>query len=288
MKVLVFGATGLLGTTLCQRLLAAQHEVFAFERDAAHPCNSEHEITQAFTHAMEQARPDCVINLVAATNVDQCEKAMGQAALLNCFVPQLISRLCRDSAVHPAHFIQISSDQVYDGSGPHYEGATNPINVYALTKLVGEYAALEYGGCILRTNFFGKSQTTKRSSFSDWLGNCAKNGTRLNVFDDVFFSPLGMDSLCSAILRSMDIRLAGLYNLGSSAEGISKAGMAKLLLQRLGLDCTLLNYVSIESAKLSAPRPKDMRMDSSLFATAAAFQIPTIEQEIDNEATYYI
>ncbi|OIP19486.1 MAG: hypothetical protein AUK51_01350 [Comamonadaceae bacterium CG2_30_59_20] len=287
MKVLVFGATGRLGTTLCQHLAAARHEVFPFSRDATHPCETEHEITQAFTHAMAQVRPNCAINLIALTDVDQCEKALGQAALLNCFVPQLIARLCRDTTAPATHFIQISSDQVYHGPGPHFEDATNPINVYALTKLMGEYAALQNGGCVLRTNFFGKSKTPKRGSFSDWLVHNAKKGVQLNVFDDVFFSPLGMNSLCSAIIRAMDLRLVGLYNLGSNAQGISKAGMAKLLLQRLGLDCSLLNNVSVDSAKLYAPRPKDMRMDSSKFAKATAFQIPTIEQEINSEANDY-
>jgi dTDP-4-dehydrorhamnose reductase len=159
--------------------------------------------------------------------------------------------------------------------------------VYALTKLCGEYAALQNGGCVLRTNFFGKSQASNRSSFSDWLVNGAKSGKILNVFDDVFFSPLGMDSLCKAIIRAMEIRLMGLYNLGSGAQGISKARMATMLLQRLDLDCRLLHYVNVDSARLFARRPKDMRMDSSLFAKEASFNIPTIEQEIENEAYYY-
>jgi dTDP-4-dehydrorhamnose reductase len=281
MKVLVFGATGLLGTTLCRKLIATGHEVFAFERNSENPCNTEAEITRAFTHAMGQARPDSVINLVAATNVDMCEKDMRQAALLNCFVPQVISRLCRNSNAGPTHFVQISSDQVYSGAGPHVEGITKPINVYALTKLVGEYAALCDDGCVLRTNFFGKSETPKRSSFSDWLVNSAKNGTLVNV------SPLGIHSLSNAIMRTMEIKLTGLYNLGSNPNGISKAAMAKLILQRTGLDDSVLKFVSVETARLMAPRPKDMRMDSSAFAKAASFPTPTIEQEIDNEAQHY-
>lgn len=284
MKVLVFGATGLLGITLRQRLQTAGHEATAFARTPDTPSSTKLEISHSFAQAMVRTQPDCVINLIAATSVDQCEKDMGQAALLNCFVPSVLSHLCQ---ARSAHLIHISSDQVYDGEGPHVEDGTHPINVYALTKLVGEYAVLQTAGCVLRTNFFGKSHAPKRTSFSDWLVQAGRSGTPLNVFDDVCFSPLGMDSLSAAILRVMEIQLKGLYNLGSQAGGISKAGFAKLLFERLGMDASLLNFTSVDSAQLAAPRPRDMRMDSSAFSRVASFQIPTIEQEIDHEAAYY-
>lgn len=287
MKVLVFGGSGLLGTTLCRKLAHADHTVTAFKRTPDNPCHTEAGILQAFDKALQQAQPDCVINLIAATNVDMCEKDMGHAALLNSFVPHAIGQLCRNHNTRVPHFIQISSDQVYDGVGPHTENITRPINTYALTKLVGEYPALHGDACVLRTNFFGKSETPHRTSFSDWLVNNAKSGTPLNVFDDVYFSPLGLTSLCAAIMRVMDIRLTGLYNLGSQAEGISKAAMARLMLQCTGLDTSILNVVSVNSASLLAPRPKDMRMDSSAFAKATSLPTPTIEQEIQNEAQHY-
>lgn len=285
MKVLVFGASGLLGTILCQRLEAAQHEVFRFERNAKYPCRGEAEIAQAFALALQQAQPECVINLIAATNVDQCEREMGHAALLNCFIPQILRHLCRLHAV--SQVLHISSDQVYSGTGPHSEQLTLPVNVYGLTKLVGEYAVLQSGGCVLRTNFFGKSLVPGRSSFSDWLVQAGRSGTTLSVFNDVWISPLGLDSLCRAILHAIDIRLAGLYNLGSSGPGITKASFAKHLFLCLDLDDGLLNFVSVDSAKLAATRPKDMRMDSSHFVLSAAFTLPSIMQEIEHEAVRY-
>jgi dTDP-4-dehydrorhamnose reductase len=284
MRVLIFGATGLLGTTLCQRLQAAGHLVSAFARTSDTPSDTEQEIRHTLTRAMTREHPDCVINLIAATSVDQCEKDMGYAALLNCFVPDVLSRLCQTRSVHLIH---ISSDQVYDGAGPHIESRTHPINVYALTKLIGENPVLQTAGCVIRTNFFGKSHTKKRTSLSDWLVQAGRSGTPLNVFDDVFFSPLGIDSLSAAVLQAIEIRLEGLYNLGSQSDGISKAGFAKRLFARLGLDPSLLNFTSVDRAQLAAPRPRDMRMDSSAFSRATSFQIPTIEQEIDHEATYY-
>jgi dTDP-4-dehydrorhamnose reductase len=237
----------------------------------------------AFSTALEQADPDCVVNLIAATNVDQCQRDMGHAALLNCFVPQLLSRLCGDGV----HLIHISSDQVYGGRGPHDELSTRPVNVYALTKLIGEYPVLQSGGCVLRTNFFGRSRTPVRSSLSDWLVAAGRKGEHVRVFHDVWFSPLGMTSLSSAIVRAAHVRLAGLFNVGA-ATAANKAEFARMLFDRLGLDVRLLTPVSIESAGLDAPRPQDMRMDSNRFAKATGFAFPTIQQEIDHEAGEYL
>lgn len=283
MKLLVFGASGLLGTVLCQHLNEAGHVAESFHRTPGNPCGTDAEMESAFSTALEHAAPECVINLIAATNVDQCQRDMGHAAVLNCFVPQMLSRLCRAGT----HLIQISSDQVYGGRGPHDESSTLPVNVYALTKLIGEYPVLHAGGCVLRTNFFGRSQTPSRSSISDWLVAAGRKGQPVKVFDDVWFSPLGMTSLSSAIVRAVDLRLVGLFNVGA-ANAASKAEFAKLLFKRLGLDDRLLTSVSIGSAGLDAPRPQDMRMDSTRFAQATGFTLPTIQREIDNEAAQYL
>ena len=49
--------------------------------------------------------------------------------------------------------IHISTDQLYSGEGPHIENKINPLNVYALTKRLGEIEASKVPSSILRTNF---------------------------------------------------------------------------------------------------------------------------------------
>lgn len=288
MKLLVLGATGLLGTALQQHLQGRALDVCWFRRDAAHPCGSAEEIKQTLARVLQQQRPDCVLNLVAATNVDACEQDLAQAALLNTQLPHIMADLCCAMGPQRPHCVHLSTDQVYGGDGPHREEQTQPLNVYALTKLLGEYPVLRDGGCVLRSNFFGKSLLPGRASFSDWIVEGVRSGKRLNVFDDVLFSPLGFHSLCQAIVLCVQQRQVGLYNLGSSAQGLSKAHFADLLLRRLGLPRSLLNVVGVESAGLKARRPTDMRMDSSRFAQRTGFVIPSIEQEIEHEFRSYL
>lgn len=282
MKILVFGAGGLLGTGLCARLHAAGHEVTEFRRGPGILCETQKEMSSTFAAAFEKSSPGCVINLIAATNVDQCQADMGLAAFLNCFVPQLLSRLCQGGP----HLVHISSDQVYGGEGPHDESSASPINAYALTKLIGEYPVLQSGGCVLRTNFFGRSQTASRTSLSDWLVTSGRKGQPVRVFDDVFFSPLRMTTLCDCVLQAAQMRLSGLFNVGST-DGVSKAEFAKLLFEQLGLDQRLLTPASITSVQLDAPRPRDMRMNSGHFTRVAGLALPSIRTEINNEAAEY-
>lgn len=282
MNILVFGASGLLGPVLCQRLREAGHAVTGFRRSSAASCGTEREMASAFASTIERVAPECVINLIAATNVDQCESDMAHAALLNCFVPQLLVDLCKRGE----HLIHVSSDQVYEGNGPHGESSVRPVNAYALTKFIGEYPVVRAGGCVLRTNFFGKSHTPSRTSLSDWLVSAGRSSQPSNVFEDVWFSPLGMASLSAAILRAVEMRLAGLFNVGA-ADGVSKAAFARLLFKSLNLDERLLSPVSINSVELKAPRPKDMRMDSSHFSRVSGFELPTVRKEIQDEAARY-
>lgn len=288
MKLLVLGATGLLGTALQQYLRGSALDVYWFRRDAAQPCDSAEEIQQTLTAVLQQQQPDCVLNLVAATNVDSCEQDLAQAALLNTQWPHILADLCRAMGPQRPHMVHLSTDQVYAGDGPHREERTQPLNVYALTKLLGEYPVLRDGGCVLRSNFFGKSLLPGRASFSDWIVEGVRSGKRLNVFNDVLFSPLGFNSLCQAMVLCVQQRQTGLYNLGSQAQGLSKARFAELLLQRLGLPRSLVNVVGVESAGLKARRPTDMRMDSSRFAQRTGFVIPSIEQEIEHECQSYL
>ncbi len=288
MKLLVLGSTGLLGTALQQYVQGRALDVYWFRRDVAHPCGSVEEIQETLARVLRQLQPNCVLNLVASTNVDACEQDLAQAALLNTQLPHILADLCRAMGPQRPHTVHLSTDQVYAGTGPHREDLTHPLNVYALTKLLGEYPVLRDGGCVLRSNFFGKSRLPGRGSFSDWIVDGVQAGKRLNVFDDVLFSPLGFRSLCQAIFLCIQQRQTGLYNLGSAAEGVSKAQFAESLLQRLGLPRTMLNVVGVDSADLRARRPKDMRMDSNHFARSTGFVIPSIEQEIEHECRSYL
>jgi dTDP-4-dehydrorhamnose reductase len=242
---------------------------------------------QAVKAFLAQHKVDAVANLIAATNVDACEADPQSAYRANVQVVSALAQALETSGgTRSPHLIHISTDQVYDGSGPHNEQTVAPCNVYGLSKLAGEFAAIRAGATILRTNFIGRSRCEGRTSLTDWLVNALQTGKSITVFDDVLFSAVHAQTLCNAILTVIDRPIAGTFNLGC-ADGASKAHLAFGLAERLGLDRSLMTVGCSADLRLRARRPNDMRMNATQFEQAFDFALPSFESQIDLTAKEY-
>lgn len=278
-KILVTGATGLFGQSLVPQMRAFGHEIVTHGFSNASNADYCVDLSDIIATAtmLDEVQPDFVINLVGCTDVDLCEQNPQTAFRLNVRGVEVIARGI--SRRRDCHMIQISSDQVYDGQGPHREDAVDITNVYALSKYAGELAALPVGATILRTNFFGPSASGARSSFSDWILDKLTSQEAFTAFDDVAFSPLLLSTLGTALNRVVELPTAGVFNLGSRI-GCTKADFAFAIAKHFGLDPSRITRGSQTQVSLSARRPTDMRMDSSKFENEFGFELPTTEQEI--------
>lgn len=277
-RVLVTGADGLLGTTLVPTLAAQGHEVFCLSRRSVAGIRADLSNSADTARALDLVLPDVIVNLAALTNVDECERNPADAYRQNTLIVEnLVGWIVR--RVPACHLVQISTDQVYSGAGPHVEPRVCPINYYAFSKYAGELVAERAGGTVLRTNLFGRSRCPGRQSFSDWLVGVMKRGESVRVFEDVLFSPLSLETLASMIALSVQQKTGGIFNLGS-ANGLSKADFAIALGECLGLSTAQLVRARSTDAALAARRPLDMRMDSSRFESGFGVVLPALESEI--------
>ena len=160
MKVLLTGAAGQLG----QALLASQPpelELIATSRsggpgllalDLADP--------GACRAAVQQHRPDWVLNAGAYTAVDRAEQEPALAQAVNAGAPAAFAEALaaldrRDGA--GGRLLQVSTDFVFNGEqswpyGP--EQSVDPLGVYGASKAAGEAAALALPGArVLRTSW---------------------------------------------------------------------------------------------------------------------------------------
>jgi dTDP-4-dehydrorhamnose reductase len=286
-NILVTGATGLLGSSLVPLLKARGHAVTRHGFSAAADVNADLCDAAATAAMLERARPDCIVNLAALTNVDTCEARPQQAYLLNVATVENLCRWMRRAAPH-CHLVQLSTDQVYDGAGPHRESEVTISNTYAFSKIAAELAAAGVPSTVLRSNFFGPGRCPGRTSFSDWLYQSLRQELPLTVFDDVLFSPLSMASLGDSIERVVLQRPLGVFNLGAGG-GMSKADFAFAFADALGLPTgSMQRGQSGQSAALKAYRPKDMRMDSGAFERRMGLQLPTLIDEIISMRSDYL
>ena len=286
-KVLVTGATGLLGCSLVPLLQERGHQVACMGHTHASDQNLDLTSYEQTARALDQANPEVIVNLTALTNVDRCETHPQEAYLLNV---KTVENLCAwiKTASQACHLIQISTDQVYDGPGPHAEGEPTIRNHYAMSKLAGEFLAGTVPATILRTNFVGRSQREGRASLTDWLHGALRDRTWVNVFDDVMFSPLAISTLCDCIERCIAERPFGVFNLGSH-DGMSKADFAFAFAGALGLETTNFNRVNSRSiSTLAAHRPTDMRMNSGRYEACMGIRLPSLIDEVSRLADEYV
>ena len=224
--------------------------------------------------------PDVIINLIANTNVDFCEDYPEQAHTDNVLSIENVVGWIKSSN-SDTRFIHISTDQVYDGMGPHKEINTNLTNHYASSKFSAENLVSSItNSLILRTNFFGKSLHRERISFSDWIVNSIKENKKITVFDNISFSPLSITTLVDIIINTISMNETGIYNLGSNS-GMSKARFAQELAKSIKLSTENLIVGSDADFKFSAYRPKDMRMCCKKFESDFNTKLPDLIDEIN-------
>lgn len=288
--VIVFGASGLLGAGLVPVLRARGHIVLAQSRNPGSDLCLDPSNRAAVAEVLSRHRPVAVVNLIAATNVDQCETQTELAWQANADVVAAITEgilALGDAPASRPHLVHVSTDQVYDGHGPHAEDEVNPINVYGLSKYTGELLAERVGATILRSNFYGRSRCSSRMSFSDWLVRSLREKTPITVFDDVKFSAIHIDTLCEFIARSIELRPAGVFNAGCR-DGISKAGFALALAHMLGLSTDNVKVGTSAEAAFKARRPVDMTMQVARLEVALNLQCPNIFDEIEHTSKEYL
>jgi len=182
MKILLFGKHGQLGWEL-HRSLQGLGEILAYdypEVDFKEPAS--------LRRLVVDIAPQLVINAAAYTDVDKAESEPEQAKLINVDAPGILAKACREQG---AAFIHYSTDYVFDGKkGTPYteDDLPNPLNVYGQTKLEGERAILDAGGCnlIFRTAWV---YSLRRDSFVMKVLRWAHTQTELRIVDDQVSNP---------------------------------------------------------------------------------------------------
>ena len=275
MEFLITGATGLLGPYM----VAAARGLGGVATSSLSAGDLRCDLTDpdATASLIERTKPSVVVHAAGWTDVDGCEEDTERAFAIN-----------RDSAVNLVRaldadslLIYISTDQVYpDSRGMHREGDESPVNTYGRSKLEGEQAVLKHPcALVLRTNFFGRSQTPGRQSLSDFVEASLQDETPVSLFEDVCFSPLHLRTFAGIVAETADGRLSGVFNVGSR-EGTSKADFADMIAHRLKLSTACARRGKSTDIPSRAPRPLDLRLDVSRIETALDRAMPTLLEEV--------
>ncbi|MFA6214851.1 MAG: SDR family oxidoreductase [Candidatus Micrarchaeia archaeon] len=268
MRIIITGASGLLGSNIALSARSKGHEVLGTYnshklRDNRHFFRFDLlEPTKHGASRIISFKPDCIVHCAAITNLDFCENYPDLAMRVNVDGSRIMAQLADEAG---CKFILISTDSVFDGTRPnHNEGEpVSPLNIYAKSKCGAEEAARSLKNhAIIRTNFYGFSICSMKS-YGEWLYGFFMHSKRIPAFTDYFFSPVLANNLAEALLELASSSFTGTLNIASDAR-LTKYDFAHRFAAAFSFDPRL-----IDAAKMSdredfiAPRPKDCSLDAS-------------------------
>jgi dTDP-4-dehydrorhamnose reductase len=263
-SILVTGGTGLLGLncgatlreTHCITLGVHQRTVnLQGVRFKEFPLDS----VDSILRVLDDVQPDYVIHAAGLTSVEVCEEKPDLAHHVNVVLAENVAIACARRGVKLVH---ISTDHLFSGDDQFAseDERVKPINSYARTKAEAEKRVGNScpDALIIRTNFFGWG-TTYRQSFTDKIIETLTKGQALQLFDDIFYTPILMESMVEIIQKLLLNQAHGIFNVVGS-ERITKYDFGIKVARKFSLDEELIVRCSIAEFTRLISRPSDMSL----------------------------
>lgn len=245
MKVLILGATGLLGKALVREWTGDEVRAMGSRdldiRDSA-----------KVSDVVGKFRPDWIVLAAAYTDVDGCESHSELAFSVNHDGAVNVADAAREAG---AKIVFLSSDYVFDGkkTAPYeVDDKRNPQSVYGHSKAEAEIRLLEIlpNCCIARTSWvFGIGGRC----FPDTILRLATNRPALDVVNDQRGCPTFTVDLSRAIIQLCRKNASGIVHV-TNAGDCSWFEFAQEIITGSGL-ATEVRPVSSQQMSRPAPRP---------------------------------
>jgi len=254
-KILITGAFGQLGTSLCEvlpnelilatgRIMTMTEKYRSMELDIT---NKKH-----VEKLIRNYKPDIIIHLAAMTDVDGCEKDPEMAFDINVGATENLLKNFKGK------FIYVSTDYVFDGEeGPYHEDdKVNPVSVYGKTKLYGENLVQEsdIDWIILRSNIIFSYNDRTKASFVNWVVDSLKKKQMITVVNDQWNNPTWTNDLANVMSMMIEKNISGLYHYGGG-DFLNRYEFAKMIASSFSLDRQLIKPITTPELNWLAQRP---------------------------------
>ncbi len=216
-------------------------------------------------NALRETRAQLVINGAAYNLVDKAEGEGAEIArLVNARGAENLAEVC---ARHDVPLLHFSTDFVFDGAQktPYLEtDATNPLGVYAQSKLDGERAALSASprNFVVRVcRLFGTREYSQNESegakpagsFPFLMLKLSQTRDVVRVVNDQIGSPSYNPDVARGVWQLVEKADGGLFHL-SNAGAVSFADYARETFRIAGVSCEV-ESISSEEYGAAAARP---------------------------------
>jgi dTDP-4-dehydrorhamnose reductase len=281
MKILVLGASGMLGHKLFQswkdkfevwatlRNDLGSYEKFGiFEKDRIFE-NAEAEDYEKIYQIIRDIKPDAIVNAVGIIKQLPTSKNVIKTLAINSIFPHKLQEMAEEAG---ARLICISTDCVFSGEKGNYkeEDVPDAYDLYGKSKNLGEVIA---ENCLtIRTSIIGRELQTSHSLVEWFLSNA---GRKIKGYKNAIFS--GFPTIVLAEILAEVITghkdLSGLYHV--SSEAINKLDLLELIRKAYQIE---IEIEPSDEVKI------DRSLDSAKFRNATGFKPKGWEEMINKMA----
>ncbi|XP_054721724.1 methionine adenosyltransferase 2 subunit beta-like [Uloborus diversus] len=265
-KVIITGASGLLGRALMKEFLTHTWVVLGFALSRAKDIHLQVDLTDEVEveKIIQQFKPDVIVHSAAQRSPDRVEKEYDDARKLNVDCSKKLAEFAR---AHDAAFIYISTDYVFDGKDPPYsENADpNPLNLYGKTKLEGEREVMKINpdSCVLRIPvIYGDEEYVGESAVSSLIPLLQKKepGTKISNYEIRY--PCHVRDIAYvcyklAVVKLRDPTLNSIFHW-CGKQPLTKYAMAKTIAEMHNLPFS--HILPDDNPSPGAQRPKDTQL----------------------------
>ena len=271
MKIILTGASGLLGSAFAKAANLRSHEVIGIVNSYNHPVDglsSQNTLDLSDLAAVEaftlEAFPDAIVNCAAISNPSQCDNDPTLSDLINVRLPEKLALLSRHLF---ARYIHISTDQVFDGRNPPYQidSSTSPTSLYGQQKAKAEEGILEMAwefASIVRIPLLSGNSPRGDRSLHEQLFRALSENERPTLFIDEFRQPCPTENVADVLVELCERNdCRGLIHWAGS-QSLSRFQIGEKLLEHIRLPRSSIEQATHTNKPKFSKRPPDLTLDT--------------------------
>jgi len=279
LKIVIIGSEGQLGSELVDTFQSCNNTVIGLSHKEINI-----EDNQSVKNGIASIKPDMVINCAAYVLVDKAEVEPLKAFEINGIGSLNIAKICNEIK---SSYTYISTDYVFPGNKKSAYLETDnpdPINVYGVSKLIGENLARQAcnNTLIVRvSSLFGKAGSKRKGgNFIEAIIAKAKSNEKIQVVNDTYISPTYTQDAANVISNLINKKEFGIVHVtNSNSQKCTWYSLAQKVLDLCDLQ-TPIEPVSSNSYKSAAPRPKNSSLSNRKAKKLTNLPIPDWEDAV--------
>lgn len=264
-RCVVTGATGLLGSSLCDELRRRDFEVFSTSRSGGRgSAGVDLAVAGAIGAFLDATSPDVVFHLGAISRPAQVLVDREIASQVNLSATEEVAAWCAENR---RQLLFTSTDHVYDGErGPYRErDLASPATYYGALKLAAEKSAIEANGLVARLGWILNDCSIGRPDFVREALGRMRMGQRVKAVGDEFRTPIQLSEAVRLLCDLADWHWAGIVNMAGRRH-VTPYDLLVDMATRHNLSPDLVQ-IDTRHNLLPVGRPRDLRLNTDCLAS---------------------